>query len=549
MNKGRFNHGPGLLPASGRILRFTVLMLFLAGLSGCGGGLPDAVKEEAKTLSQYLKKTQTHIRDQESRFSSMASSGTFKPLAVYAKKENWAQAFTQARAILARADGIYDTELSPLIKEDNPDTASRVRQQIDRIKRIAREAADTARIPFDRMERIRTVMAEMPAIHTRTLADAREIASRVRGLEAGPVTGALEKFPDSAALITARVAPLSKLGRDAGAGLAVVEKEYKAHAASGNADYAAFATGADAVAKARTAIDTEAPRLEKDLALLYQSYTKVLQDMKVDYYVTIKRESWDDRSDYYDPRFATFTRQVTPATYQALADTNVESIGDVIPSFGRVSFRNNIGNTWQALDINPVSNWPVRAHNAATFWVDNTRETYYHKYLQESGGETEETGWIKVNPSFYAQNIDNLGMAIMSKPYGVFEPDPQAAPPGMAYVGNPAYGEWKTDENGENFWSWYGRYAFFSNLFFFPPYYYHYGSWNRWRTDYRYKKPYYGKTRTGGYTFGTRGTQVKQSPRYQNTTFAKTGGFKSGPASVRGGGAALRGGGPKGKGK
>ena len=167
----------------------------------------------------------------------------------------------------------------------------------------------------------------------------------------------------------------------------------------------------------------------------------------------------------------------------------------------------------------------------------------------ETNGETKETDWVKVNPSFYEQNLDNLGMAILSKPYGELEPDPQAAPPGMAYVGNPAYGEWKTDENGNDFWSWYGRYAFFSNLFFFPPYYYHYGSWNRWRTNYRHKKPYYGKTKNGSYTFGTRGTTIKRTPRYQNTTFAKTGGFKSGPASVRGGSASLRGGGPKGKGK
>ncbi len=119
----------------------------------------------------------------------------------------------------------------------------------------------------------------------------------------------------------------------------------------------------------------------------------------------------------------------------------------------------------------------------------------------------------------------------------------------MAYVGNSEYGEWKKDDQGSSFWSWYGKYALFSNLFFFPPSYYHYGSWNRWNNNYRHKKPYYGKGKNGKTKYGTQGSFTKNTPRYQNTTFAKTGGLKSRPASVRGGGSSLRGGGPKSKGK
>ncbi|MCG8638052.1 MAG: hypothetical protein MI863_29775 [Desulfobacterales bacterium] len=523
--------------------------LALTGLSGCGGGLPDAIKDKARAVAENIEKTDKHIRDQRDKFNSLASSGGFAPMAGYAEKENWAQAFDQAGSILSRGQEIYDTELVPLLKENNPDKAVAVAKKISRITKVVQEARQKAQAPFDRMDRIRTAMEDTREIHTRAGAAAKTILTGIRTLEAGPVAEALEKFPDSASKINARVAPLAKLSRNTTANLAVVEQEYTAHKNSGQANYAAFITAADTIARNRKAFSADGPALEKDLDLLYQSYTKVLQDMKVDHYVIVKRESWDDRIDYYDPGIVSFERFVTPATYREITGINLESIADLTPGYGGVSFKNNIGNLWQALSINPTENWPSRNHNAATFWIEDTREAYFHKYLMENNGETEETDWIKVNPSFFDQNINNLGMAILSKPYGVFEPDPQAAPPGMAYVGNPEYGEWKKDENGDSFWAWYGRYAFFSSLFFFPPSYYYYGSWNRWNTGYRYKKPYYGKTKTGAYTYGTRGTKIKRSPQYQNSTFARTGGLKSVPASVRGGGSSLRGGGPKGKGK
>jgi len=435
------------------------------------------------------------------------------------------------------------------MKKNDPQGAVPARVQINRINKVIQEARDQAKTPFARMDRIRTAMTQTQSVYVRGGASGRSVLEKIQALDAGPVADAREKFPDALAKIDARFSPLSKMEKETRDHLAVLEKEYQAYGASKPVDYAAYITSADAMDAALKEADTLAPAIEKDMARLYQSYTKVLQDMKEDYYITVKRESWDERSDAYTPRFTTFQRQVTPAVFETLATTELESIADLTPAYGRLSLKNNIGSAWDALEINPTENWPDRRQNAASFWIENTKPVYYHKYLQETNGETKETDWVKVNPSFYEQNLNNLGMAVLSKPYGEFEPDPQAAPPGMAYVGNSQYGEWKKDENGESFWSWYGRYAFFSSLFFFPPSYYHYGSWNRWHNNYRHKKPYYGKTKSGAYTYGTRGTKIKRSPRYQNTNFAKTGGFKSRPASVRGGASSLRGGGPKGKGK
>ncbi|MGX5203274.1 hypothetical protein [Aliikangiella sp. IMCC44632] len=71
----------------------------------------------------------------------------------------------------------------------------------------------------------------------------------------------------------------------------------------------------------------------------------------------------------------------------------------------------------------------------------------------------------------------------------------QSKGPGSQLVGNPQYGQWKTNSSGMSFWEWYGMYALFSNLTNGGPY--GYGSWARNRPysyyhDYgrhRYTKP------------------------------------------------------------
>ena len=449
-----------------------VLALLVAG---CGNGLPDDVRQDAGQLEKSFKETDNFIQAQREKFNKTTAQKAFSPLSKYAARENWKEDFSKAEATLSRAQGLYASNLAPLLDDDKPESAPRVKTQIQRIQSAVKEAKAMANRPFNRMEGIRRAMEDTQDIYAAAKKTGDATIFQVRRLEQGPVADALAKFPNATQEITARFSPFSKLADNARAAMTRLEFQFQAHQNSGTVDYAAFIDAADHLASDSKALKEKGPKFESDIRRLYKSYTKVLQDMKVDYYLTIKRESWNEASDYYDPRTATFTRKVTPETYEALAENAQDSIAEITPSFGfgRLSFKNHIGNAWEKLGIDPTENWPDRRHNAASFWIEDTKETYFHKYIQETDGETEETGWVKVNPSFYAQNINNLGMAILSKPYGEFEPDTMAAPPGMAYVGNPEYGEWKKDESGSSFWSWYGRYALFSSLFFFPPSYYH----------------------------------------------------------------------------
>ena len=530
---------------------FMVLLTAAFLAAGCGKGLPDNIKQKAKSVKKSLDTTQDYITSQKGKYSKTVSSGAFAALTAYAAKEKWEAAFDRAQTTLKRAREVYDKGLGATLKQNKPEGAAQATAQIKQVKSVLNEAKKQAQFPFDRMARIQAAMKNTDAMEKSALAASDTIVSKIASLEQGPVAKAKEKFPESVDKINARFSPFSKMTNDTQSNLTVVKAQYAAHKA-GNADYAAFVTAADAIEQAKKDLATNGPKLEKDIDQLYQSYTKVLQDMKVDYFVTIKRESWDERSDYYNPVIASFTRQVSFATFQALTESEADNIAELTPGYRNLNLRvtSGLSNAFKELKIDPVENWPRSAgHNAAAFFLDSTRLDYFHKYIKEENGKTQETDWVKVNPSFYEQNINNLGMAILSKPYGEFEPDAHAAPPGMAYVGNPEYGEWKKDGSGNSFWSWYGRYAFFSSLFFYPPYYYSYGSWNRWNTGYRHSRPYYGQTSGGTTTFGSRGTRTTMSPKYQNSTFSKTGGLKTASASVRGASSGLRGGGPKSKGK
>jgi hypothetical protein len=362
---------------------------------------------------------------------------------------------------------------------------------------------------------------------------------------------ALADFPQAQEKINQKFSPATLLDQTSADHIGVIKEQYARHQSGQTADYAAFYDNYQALTDNLAQAIAFEKQFKDQISQLYLSYTKILKDMKQDLYVVIKRESWNDNSDFYSPEFTTFTRPVSPETYDILTSGSIDTIGTITSGFTGSRFSNKVGSAWNELKINPVDMWPSRSHNAAIFWVEDTKEAYFHKYILEKQGETTETEWQQVDEKTYQDHLEFLGMAILAKPYGTFESDAltQAAPPGMAYVGNPEYGEWKKDDNGDRFWSWYGKYMLFSNLFFFPPSYYYYNSWAGWRNNYRYKQPYFGRTQTGIQQFGTYGSQVKKSPTFQNTSFAKSGGLKSQAASVRGAGAGLRGGGPKSKGK
>ncbi len=141
---------------------------------------------------------------------------------------------------------------------------------------------------------------------------------------------------------------------------------------------------------------------------------------------------------------------------------------------------------------------------------------YFHRYKVITGEKvdgadsvsyrTEILEWEQVEEKFYKDHANYLGMVLASKgPDGKVSDSKE--PPGYQYVGNPQYGTWRTDNSGNSFWAWYGKYAMMSSVF---------GMFNRpiYRNDFddyrsyrRSGRPYYGSNNR----YGTSGSYTQQS--------------------------------------
>lgn len=133
---------------------------------------------------------------------------------------------------------------------------------------------------------------------------------------------------------------------------------------------------------------------------------------------------------------------------------------------------------------------------------------------QDEGGEpdltyrTEITDWYEVSAEEYEKDANYLGMVLVSKSRDGKVAD-APAPPGYQYVGNPRYGRWRAGSNGNSFWEFYGKYAFFSHMFgmFNRPIYR--SDWNSYRVNSSRGVPYFGRNNQ----YGTHGTNTKYTNR------------------------------------
>lgn len=132
-------------------------------------------------------------------------------------------------------------------------------------------------------------------------------------------------------------------------------------------------------------------------------------------------------------------------------------------------------------------------------------KTYYQKYRLVYGFQGVEEMIVRTSRDFALKNRQNIGMSLFRRQEGVEESIPM--PPGVTYVGNRGFGEWRADKKGVMRWRFYRAYK---NL---PRYL----GWGRWRPDVTFqedyisfrerKKPFYGRKQE----FGSEGTITKKN--------------------------------------
>ncbi|MGD9212121.1 MAG: hypothetical protein PVI90_15170 [Desulfobacteraceae bacterium] len=94
----------------------------------------------------------------------------------------------------------------------------------------------------------------------------------------------------------------------------------------------------------------------------------------------------------------------------------------------------------------------------------NFFKTYYHTYrvVAPEKDLSDTFGPIEVPKKMFDRYKPYLGMTIWAQRDG--KVNESAAPPGYAYVGDPRYGQWRSDSSGRSFWVFYGQYRMLSDL-------------------------------------------------------------------------------------
>ncbi len=158
--------------------------------------------------------------------------------------------------------------------------------------------------------------------------------------------------------------------------------------------------------------------------------------------------------------------------------------------------------------------------------MDSKGNDYLHKYdviiERPDTVLVENKDWSKVSDIFFDANINNLGMAIVTKKDNKLSK--VASPAGYNnFVGNEKYGKWVDNGSGGSFWEFYGKYAFLSSVFNMMSYPARRSYWNDYNGGGYYgRSPYYGPR---GNSYGTRA--------YTKTDKGRTTTWSSKPSSFK----------------
>jgi hypothetical protein len=515
-----------------------ILLMFMVSC-GIGGDL----KRAAKSRKQALEETQAKIESARNRYNQWKTAPEYARFERYDKAYNWSAQYRDALAEAESAAALWE-EIRQILKADQPEAEAELKVKIDQINSRLNLALEKSKQPNQQIDALRQLMGDAS---TYVETGERQVA------EMGGISSDLEPVADEAVQasqqfgwgkekeIANRFSTIAAMYTASAAALSNAQAQFKA----GDPDYGVMADNLRAIAQKLPAMKAADHQLRQQLGQLNRSFTKQLIDMKYAYRVSIGRTSWNDAYDF--PKETDYIyppREVDEAAFDKLA----ESTG-TIATGARYGIRPRITRSvWDKLGIDAGEKLPYR-DDSAEFWVNDAEIQYYHRYRLIENGQKTETGWQPVDEDLFSANIDNLGMDIISKPYGMyaFEANQEAAPPGMAYVGNDQYGHWQKDSAGNSFWAFYGRYAFLNALLGGNRY--SYNDWQHWKRDYRGRKPYYGENVDGTRRYGTSGSTVLNSPAYKSTTFAKRGGIKAAPADVKSAADSVRGRGPGRRGK
>jgi len=506
-----------------------IVLLLCIGLIGCKG-IPEQDRKAAKNLEPQIERAQEFVSEKQSDYKETKQTDEFDFFRPYASRQNWDSLYTAAGSKLDRARNLYEKEVKSILERDDPKQADRLERQVKRVSRIITEARKLAQKPQQEMKQLERAREEGPKLVAGAEENLTDASNDVQGLVQ---TASLKKseFPDKSKKIEAKVAPVQEKQQTARQELQAAKSELKKP--SSETDYGKLVNKVERVNQLAQEMADNSDAVADALESLDRSYYKRLIDRRDTYFITPGRSSWDNSRNGTNRNYVYPQRETSWETYDYFSNQPSNSIIADYGSWGGLNVRVK-KSMWNNLNIDSKKDWPSSSHDTAQFWLKDWSEKYEHRYEILSivdGDTTRKTKWEQVDWKEYSKHREHTGMMLASKPQGVFasEKVTSPTPPGMAAVGNEKYGEWKTRDDGTEFWEFYGKYAFFSNMMG-SNHHYTRTEYRQWNRNYRNRRAYRGSGGSGG------------RARYGSRSARRVSG------GLRGAGRATRGGGP-GKGK
>lgn len=515
-------------------------------------------------MPKRLTDNETLIKTQKEAFDKLSSHSEWIFFSPYLESEKWIDKFSVAKDELSKAKKLYDTQIEPMADRNEPEEELAFTQLIEQFNKHMYASSGAAHYAGKRIDFLVT---------TRNTADKKyKKASQQYGnnlslqrLFTSKANAAAKKYPKKKDDLAKRVSGLDALVEESSDSFTTLKTEYHKNTST---NYARFGDASVALNKITTKVVKYQDEHSRKVDELHRSYVKVLADQRVDYFVVIGRATWCEGEFCGSGNESRFPAVKVDAKIFEYFDTlTLSTIAKYRQSWGgNDRFTLQIPqDKWNALRLNYKSG-KSHSHDYAEYWVDSTYSKTYHKYIEIVNDKMTEKAWQPVSEDIFWKSYENLGMAIITKPYGYYEEDglKDAQPVGMATVAKPVirngvatgsnqYGEWR-HSNGNSFWHYYGMYRLFGALV--GPRRYSYNDWNSYSGRKR-GYAYYGRNDQ----YGTYGSSTYSSTRYRNSSFAtrnpgevrsagsgKSRTSRSNP-SVRGAGSSSRGRGPSGGGK
>ena len=533
-------------------------------LSACSG-LSDGVVQQIEQIPNQIKQHEAFIADKKAAFDNLDSHQEWDFFNPYLKKEQWSDKLAEATKLFSVAKSTYENDIVDILDRDDPEEDTAARVLIKEFEYQLNQSKNSALYIEQRIAFLINVRDTSSAINNKS----KQGLDRLLSLESELIVRANKSAVDYAHKkddIAKKVHVLTAMVEKGRLSRAKVSEQFNKD--KQNIDYAVL--GDEAVSLSQTLIESidYKNKIDSKFDELYRSYTKILADQKINYFIVIGRASWcegeycgNGRTKHYPAVL------VDQKVFEYFDGLKVDVIAQLSSSWGRQRFNINVTKAaWEALRIDKGWNWS-RGDDHAEYWIEKTYTKTYHRYTEVVNDRMSKGDWVAVKEDDFWNQYSHLGMAVLTKPYGYYEEDAlkDAQPVGMATMAKPTvvngvatgrnqYGEWR-QQNGNSFWHYYGMYSMFRLLTGPSPYYY-----NDWRgySNRGRGQSYFGRRNE----YGTWGSSTYNNTRYSNSSFAsrnpgevrsarsgKSRNFSRTSSSIRGAGSSSRGRGPSGSGK